>query len=71
MKIKFRFAIVLLINDYLTRVPFRWSLAENWKTLSVLDVVVPTCQINNNGNQNLFIFKFQNALRKILEYLIL
>ncbi len=54
----------MLINDYLTRVLFRWSLAENWKTLSVLDVVAPTYQINKNGNQNLFVFKLQNVPQK-------
>lgn len=36
----------MLINNYLTRVPFRWSSTENWKTSDVLDVVAPIYQIN-------------------------
>ena len=31
-----------MINDYLTRVPFRWSPAESWKTPGVLDAIAPT-----------------------------
>ncbi len=47
---------LVLINDYLTRVPFRWSLAENWKTLSVLDVVAPIYQMNRKWQSELFYF---------------